>query len=149
VSGHSAAEKTGNLTHATARQYLSALLASEWVILGLWRKILRGKTELFHVLQIGYDFSMAKLRRRRTLRDAYRFPGFVPAMIVHGMFGSPLTRVVSLKRRQKKQPAASVASGTAVTTTASLRWCETYPVAAWTSTWSWKCGGWTVEAAAK
>jgi len=119
------------------------------VILGLWRKILRGKTELFHVLQIGYDFSMAKLRRRRTLRDAYRFPGFVPAMIVHGMFGSPLTRVVSLKRRQKKQPAASVASGTAVTTTASLRWCETYPVAAWTSTWSWKCGGWTVEAAAK
>jgi len=92
---------------------------------------------------------MAKLRRRQTLRDAYRFPGFVPEMIVHGVFGRPHIRVVSLKRRQKKQPAASVAAGTAATTTESSRWCETYPVAAWTSTWSWKCGAWTVEDAAK
>jgi hypothetical protein len=100
---------------------LEALLAGEWVILGLWRKFLRGKTVLFSAWQFGYDFSMAKLRRCRTLRDAYRFPGFVPAMIVHGMFGIPLTRIVSLKRRQKKQPAASAASGTTVTTTESLR----------------------------
>src|ERR1022692_5278846 len=47
-------------------------------------------------LQIGYDFSMPKFTLRRDLRDAYRFPGFVPARIIRGVFGSPQARVVSL-----------------------------------------------------
>ena len=50
-------------------------------------------------------------------------------MIIRGVFGNPQARVVSLKRRQKKQPAESAAAGTEATTTESFRWCETYPVA--------------------
>ena len=92
---------------------------------------------------------MAKLRLRRNLREAYRFPGFVPARSIRGVFGNPQARVVSLKRRQKKQPAESAGAGTETTTTESSRGCETYPVATCKSTWSWKCDAWTVEVAAK
>jgi hypothetical protein len=60
-----------------------------------------GKYEASRALQIGYDLAMHKLRLRRQLRDAYRFPGFVPAIIILGVFGDPQARVVSLKRRQK------------------------------------------------
>jgi hypothetical protein len=113
-----------------------------------WEALFEGENEVFDVRQIGYDFSMPKLRLRRNLRDAYRFPGFVPAMIIRGVFGNPQARVVSLQRRQKKQPVESVAAGTAATTTASFRWCAIYPVATCASTWSWKCGAWTVAGAA-
>jgi hypothetical protein len=92
---------------------------------------------------------MAKFQLRRRLRDAYRFPGFVPAMIIRGVFGNPQARVLSLKRRQKKPPVAFAAAGTAATTTESFRLRATYPVAICTSTWSWKCGAWTVAGAAK
>jgi hypothetical protein len=64
---------------------------------------------------------MLKLRLRRSLRDAYRFPGFVPAQIIHGIFGNPQARVVSLKRRQKKLPAGFAGVGTQATTTESFR----------------------------
>src|ERR1019366_2110892 len=83
---------------------------------------------------------MSRLRLRRQLRDAYRFPGFVPLPITRGTFGDPHARVVSLKRREKKQPAAFVVDGTEVTTMPGFKWCETYPVAAYVSTWRWKCG---------
>jgi hypothetical protein len=83
---------------------------------------------------------MSKFRLRRSLRDAYRFPGFVPALIIHGVFGDPQVRVLSLKRRQKKPRAESVAAGIAVTTIESSKWCEIYLVAICASTWSWKCG---------
>src|ERR1039457_3033087 len=85
---------------------------------------------------------MSRLRLRRQLRDAYRFPGFVPLPIIRGTFGDPHARVVSLKRREKKQPAAFVVDGTEVTTMPGFKWCETYPVAAYASTWRWKCGAW-------
>jgi hypothetical protein len=57
---------------------------------------------------------MAKFKRRQ-LRDAYRFRGFVPSAAVRGIFGDPKARVVSLRRRRKKQPAASLVVGGAVT----------------------------------
>jgi len=44
---------------------------------------------------------MPKLRLRRNFRDAYRFPGFVPAMLIRGVFGHPQARGVSLQRRKK------------------------------------------------
>jgi uncharacterized protein (UPF0261 family) len=94
--------------------------------------------------QIGYDLVMLKSPLRRKLRDAYYFPGFVPGLLVRGVFGNPLARVVSLVRRQKKQPAESVVIGTGVTTIGSLKWCVTFLVAAWKSTWSWRCAAWTV-----
>jgi transposase len=39
---------------------------------------------------------------RRQLRDADRFPGFVPLAEVHGIFGVPKARIVHLRRRRKK-----------------------------------------------
>jgi hypothetical protein len=44
-------------------------------------------------------------RRRRRLLDAYRFPGFRPVDDLHGMFGDPYARVVTLVRRSKKRRA--------------------------------------------
>jgi hypothetical protein len=51
------------------------------------------------------------LRRppERELRDAYRFPGFIPRRTIRGVFGDPQARIVSLTRRAKKQSAAPVA----------------------------------------
>ena len=48
-----------------------------------------GQNEAFDAAQIGYDFLMSKSRLRRKLQDTYRFPGFVPAMIIHGVCGKP------------------------------------------------------------
>src|SRR5689334_6301646 len=45
---------------------------------------------------------MPELSRRRQLREAYRFAGFFPASTVHGVFGSPCVRVLTLSRGQKK-----------------------------------------------
>jgi len=46
---------------------------------------------------------------KRELRDAYRFPGFVPRHLIRGIFGDPQARVVSLTRRAKKRSAVRVA----------------------------------------
>jgi hypothetical protein len=46
---------------------------------------------------------------KRELRDAYRFPGFIPGRTIRGIFGDPQARVVSLTRRAKKQSAGRVA----------------------------------------
>jgi len=83
---------------------------------------------------------MAKFRRRR-LRDAYRFAGFVPMARVHGVFGDPKARVVVLRRRQKKRRAGNaVGGGEAITITTSAGY-GTCPVATGGFTWSWRCGG--------
>ena len=45
--------------------------------------------------------------KTHSLRDAYRHPGFVPAMTVRVEPGAPADYVLSLTRRQKKRSAAS------------------------------------------
>ena len=40
------------------------------------------------------------------LPDTYSFPGFHPEPIIQGIFGDSKARVVSLRRRRKKRPAA-------------------------------------------
>ena len=52
-------------------------------------------------------------RGPRELRDAYRFPGFTPSRAVRGEDADPRVVVVTLNRRQKKQPAESVARSAA------------------------------------
>ncbi len=47
--------------------------------------------------------------KRRTLSDLYRFTGFKPKKIVHGIFGDPRARVITLVRRGKKLFAAHAA----------------------------------------
>jgi hypothetical protein len=46
----------------------------------------------------------------RYLRDVYRFPGLDPAASVRGYPGDADAIIVPLRRRRKKQPAASVGS---------------------------------------
>ncbi len=38
------------------------------------------------------------MRKKLKLEDTYRFPGFRPAAMVHGVFGDQKARVVALKR---------------------------------------------------
>ncbi len=38
--------------------------------------------------------------------DEYRFPGFRPVAKIKGKFGDPKARIITLKRRQKKQHVA-------------------------------------------
>ena len=43
------------------------------------------------------------MRKTKWLLDEYRFPGFHPAVKIKGKFGNPKARIITLKRRQKKQ----------------------------------------------
>ncbi len=46
-------------------------------------------------MKICHNLEMGK---KLKLEDTYRFPGFRPAAVVHGMFGDQKARVVALKR---------------------------------------------------
>lgn len=52
---------------------------------------------------------MARTLRKKTLYDAYRFPGFTPGREVKGRFGDRTALVIQLTRRSKKQRAGRVA----------------------------------------
>ena len=69
---------------------------------------------------------MAKLKR---LLDIYRFPGFVPRPKVRGIFGDPLSVVITLQRRRKKRAAGPAAKRAAPTTTSARAASATCPVA--------------------
>ena len=88
---------------------------------------------------------MARFKRKR-LRDAYRFPGFVPLAAVQGVFGDPKAVVVKLSRRRKKRGAVGVVDGVAVTTTTGSSECGICRAETGGFTWKWTFGGWTVRA---
>lgn len=54
--------------------------------------------------------------KKKSLYDAYRFPGFTPVRELHGVFGDRWARVIRLNRRSKKRSAAPagrfIAAGT-------------------------------------
>lgn len=56
------------------------------------------------------------MQKPRSLKDEYRFPGFVPLLSVKGIFGDPRAVVIALRRRRKKHAVAAVASGVEPTT---------------------------------
>ncbi len=130
--------------HATPVILIWGLLGVVWVIFLLGRAfqaLLTGEKWVFAFAEIGYDYGMGKTLRGRQLRDAYRFTGFVPAAIVRGAFGDPLARVLTLRRRQKKQPVGFVGCGTAVFTIRSFAWFETCRVVITASIWRCSCAG--------
>ena len=88
---------------------------------------------------------MAILKRKR-LRDAYRFPGFVPMAAVQGVFGDPKAVVVKLSRRRKKRCAVNAVAGVAVTTTTESSKSGICRAEIGEFTWKWTFGGWTVRA---
>ena len=69
------------------------------------------------------------------LPDTYRFPGFRPEAIVRGIFGDPKARIVLLRRRRKKRPAAPVANPFGAFTIARSAGSATCPVATRACTW--------------
>lgn len=48
-------------------------------------------------------------RRKKSLYDAYYFPGFTPVRDLKGRFGDRCARVIRLNRRSKKQIAGPAA----------------------------------------
>jgi len=83
-----------------------------------------------------YNESMRNKTRRRQLRDAYRFEGFIPGTAVIGVFGNPSARVLTLGRRRKKLPVERVVTGTRTITTKGCAAFGIFPVATPTSIWS-------------
>src|ERR1019366_7493242 len=80
------------------------------------------------------------LKRRRRLWDTYSFPGFRAEPTVRGIFGDPKARVITLKRRSKKQhPDAAVATRRAGTTARAAR-CAICRAATRGYLWNWRCG---------
>jgi hypothetical protein len=78
---------------------------------------------------------MSKIKR---LLDIYRFPGFLPYSSLRGVFGDHRAVVIQLRRRQKKQSAASVAKSNFAITTSALGKCVTFPVETDASIWNTK-----------
>lgn len=83
----------------------------------------------------------------RELRDAYRFPGFIPERTVRRVVGDPNARVVALTRRAKKQSAAPAVGVNGPGTIARADWCGIFRVATSASISSSTCGASTAAAA--
>ena len=88
---------------------------------------------------------MTRLKNRQ-LRDAYRFPGFVPQAAVRGVFGDSKAVVVKLTRRRKKRDALNAANVVAATTIIGKRACGICSARTGGFTWMWKFDAWTVRA---
>jgi hypothetical protein len=68
------------------------------------------------------------MEKNRRLRDAYRFPGFLPQEKIFGIFGDPKAGVIVLKRRGKKQFVGPVAIFNVLSTTGKPEWFGICPV---------------------
>ena len=84
----------------------------------------------------------------KRLSDAYRFPGFTPRITLKGLYGDHRARIVTLRRRGKKQSAEPVAVFLAPFTTAKRNWSETSLVATCASTWRLNYDVWIAKAVA-
>jgi hypothetical protein len=92
---------------------------------------------------------MSKVRQRRELRDAYRFPGFKPSAGVNGVFGDRMAIVIKLTRRRKKQRAACAVDGIGAITTSEFDVFAICRAATSGCTWNWRCDESRVAAAAR
>lgn len=43
------------------------------------------------------------MKRSRTLQELFSFPGFIPQPLLKGKMGDPQARIVTLRRRGKKE----------------------------------------------
>src|SRR5258708_35766611 len=65
-------------------------------------------------------------KRRRRLWDTYWFPGFRPQPTVHGIFGDPKARVITLNRRSKKRAAGAAVMSRWAGTTGKFGGCGVF-----------------------
>src|SRR5258705_3525091 len=68
-------------------------------------------------------------KRRRRLWDTYWFPGFRPQPTVHGIFGDPKARVITLNRRSKKRAAGAAVMSRWAGTTGKFGGCVIFRAA--------------------
>ena len=80
---------------------------------------------------------MAQAPKKKTLYDAYCFPGFTPVRELIGRFGDRWARVIRLKRRSKKRFVEPAALLTGAGMTSGPARSATSPVATIASTWNW------------
>jgi hypothetical protein len=81
------------------------------------------------------------MRKKRCLKDEYRFPGFYPKSGVQGIFGDPKARVIQLNRRQKKLGAVLVGLSTGVSTIEKHGGFGIYLAEIHGSIWNWRFDG--------
>lgn len=85
---------------------------------------------------------MTKLRQTsEELRDAYRYPGFVPSRTIERLVDDPSAIVLALQRREKKRPAAYVDGWRGVGTIGGSDWSGICPAAICGCCWPWMSGG--------
>ena len=92
---------------------------------------------------------MAQTPKKKTLYDAYRFPGFTPVRELIGRFGDRWARVIRLKRRSKKRSAGPVARFTGAGTTSGPARSATSPAAITGSISKWIFAASTAGSAAR
>jgi len=81
------------------------------------------------------------MKTYKRLYDAYRFPGFIPRVMLKGLFGDSHARIIQLQRRGKKRSVARVDGFPAPSTTGKQGWSGTSHAGTCGSTWRWKSGG--------
>jgi hypothetical protein len=80
------------------------------------------------------------MRKKKTLYDAYQFPGFAPHRIVVGIFGDRHARVIKLDRQEKKQHAVVAAQCTDLSMTIKSAGSVTLSVVTRASIWNYRYG---------
>jgi hypothetical protein len=91
---------------------------------------------------------MPKTCPKKTLYDAYRFAGTIPAREVGGVFGDRTALVIPLTRRSKKRYAGRVAPSVAAGTIGGLDTSGISPVATAVFTLRWTSAASTAGSAA-
>src|SRR2546429_5600686 len=80
-------------------------------------------------------------KRRRGLWDTFWFPGFRLQPTVHGIFGDPKARVITLNRRSKKRAAGAAVMSRWAGTTGKFGGCGISRAATLGYFLNWRDGG--------
>jgi len=87
------------------------------------------------------------MKRIKQLCDAYRFQGFRPLKTLKGLFGDPVARIITLRRRGKKRFVGVVERFGGLSTTEERGWFGTSLAGICGFIWRWNCGEWNAAVA--
>lgn len=87
------------------------------------------------------------MKKPRSIRELFSFPGFVAKAKLQGVLGDRFARVVVLQRRKKQRYALAVDTDAEVDTTNARVECETFLSQVGASTLSLSAGGYTAPGA--
>lgn len=89
-----------------------------------------------------------RMRKKKSLTDTYRFPGFRPDPQVRGCFGDPKARILRLVRWGKKRSAARAGDHIGRFTIARRVTFGICHVEILASSWPWSFGAFSAHAVA-